>query len=224
MRLYKTNQVTLVFTQNPVGFLNGLTSNAMSAPRNAFLNLHGRIIATFNQIIINEEEIWIVVGKQFVPAVKEHLDKYLKLAGVKLKETDKNIYFDLDGSYKPQDDERVIKQKAGQILITDRLLEANVTDEQFTLFRLQNDISMHGVDYQDEMLLNVSESEFVSYTKGCFLGQEFVSKVHNRSKPTWKLVVRYEDELGAEDKVKMTSRVASPESNRIFGFIFVKNE
>ncbi|MBP6344212.1 MAG: hypothetical protein KA403_09765, partial [Candidatus Omnitrophica bacterium] len=63
----------------------------------------------------------------------------------------------------------------------------------------------------------------VSYTKGCFLGQEPIAKVHNRSKPTWKLVVRPEDESSPEDQAKMTSKTRDPQSGKIIGFVFVKN-
>jgi len=80
------------------------------------------------------------------------------------------------------------------------------------------------VDYQaDEFLLNIDESTYVSYTKGCFLGQEPVAKVHNRSKPTRKLVVMFEVECAPEEKPKMTSKIIDPISGRMQGFIFVKN-
>ena len=103
-------------------------------------------------------------------------------------------------------------------------MPAQVSDEEFTLFRLQNNIPLQGVDYTDEFLLNVSEDEFVSFAKGCFLGQEPISKVHNRSRPAWKLVVRYEDECGAQEKQKMTSTVVDPKTHRRTGFIFVPNK
>ena len=224
MRIYKLNKTVLSLTQNPADFLNGLTSNSLDRPRNALLNLHGRIIATFDQIMIDEEEIWIILEKQFVSAVLNHLERYLKLSGVKAKELNKNVYFDLDNLYKPQDSDRAIPQKSGRMIVTDGTLSANVADDAFTLYRLKNNIPVHGLDYQDEMLLNVSEDEFVSYTKGCFLGQEFVSKVHNRSKPTWKLVVCNENECPDGEKQKMTSKAIDPQTKRVMGFVFVKNE
>ena len=91
------------------------------------------------------------------------------------------------------------------------------------MFRLKNRIPIQGVDYNDDMVLNVDEHDFVSYTKGCFLGQEPVAKVHNRSKPTWKLAVRYEDELSDEEKAKMTSKILDPQTKRAMGFVFVRN-
>ena len=92
------------------------------------------------------------------------------------------------------------------------------------LFRVVNHIPVQGIDYRDEFLLNISDEEFVSYAKGCFLGQEPISKVHNRSKPTWKLVVRYQDECTEEERQKMTSVVVDPATRRTMGFVFVRNE
>jgi len=101
--------------------------------------------------------------------------------------------------------------------------KAEFTEKEFLLFRLRHNIPLHGIDYKDEMILNVGYDR-VSLTKGCYLGQEFVSKVHSRAKPTWKLVVKSEDECSDEEKAKMTSKVADPSSGKTMGFVFVKNE
>src|SRR3989338_4843053 len=119
-------------------------------------------------------------------------------------------YFDLDAGYKPGPDEWMVPQEQGQLVITPKTLEAMVSTEEFTRFRLTHGMPLQGVDYTDEFLLNVSDGKFVSYTKGCFLGQEPVAKVHNRSKPTWKLEVRCEDECSDEEKAKMTSKMTDP--------------
>ncbi len=222
MKLYLTHKTVLSFKNNPASFLNGLTSNTLEAPQNAFLTIHGKIIATFDQIKINDEEFWIVVETPLVEAVLNHLDRYARLSGVKMEKLAKKVYFDLDGdaSLGPQD--VTITQKRGRLVLTDQDLRSNVKDEEFTLFRLKNNIPLQGVDYTDDFLLNISEVDHVSFTKGCFLGQEPISKVHNRSKPTWKLTVKFEDECTQDEKQKMTSKTLDPESGKVIGFIFVK--
>ena len=81
-----------------------------------------------------------------------------------------------------------------------------------------------GIDYQaDDFILNIDEHTFISYTKGCFLGQEPVAKVHNRSKPTKKLIVKSQEDCTTEEKEKMTSKVKDPQTGSIKGFVFVKN-
>lgn len=209
MRLYKLNKTVLRFTNNAAQFLNGLTSNTLEAPRNAFLNIHGRIVATFDQIKINDDEFYLLVEPPFVEGLFAHLDRYVKLSSVKIEELNKKVYCDVETK---------------KVFVSDDDLAADVSDEAFTLFRLTNGIPVQGIDYQDEFILNVDEQNFVSFTKGCFLGQEPVSKVHNRSRPSWDLSVRYEDECTEEEKQKMTSKAKEPQSGRVKGFVFVRNE
>jgi tRNA-modifying protein YgfZ len=223
MRLHSLNKAVLCIRNNAERFLGGLASNTMDAPRNAFLTLHGRIIATFDQVKIGDDEFLIVVERFALEALMQHVKKFLMLNKTIAEQVSWNVYFDLDASYAVGPDEYQITQKKGQMIITPKELAANVSNEEFTLFRLKNNIPVHGVDYTDELLLNIDEYEHVSYTKGCFLGQEPIAKVHNRSKPTWKLVVRFEDELTEGENLKMTSKVSDPQSDKTMGFVFVKN-
>ena len=224
MKLYQLNKTVLSLRNNPASFLNGLTANELDQPQNAFVNIAGRIIATFDQLKVSDDEFLIVIEESFLNAVLEHIDRYVRLAGVKVAPLDDYVYFDLEGSAAVHVDDHIIRQKKGRLLMTRRLLTANVSESEFTLFRLQNDIPLHGTDYKDEFLLNVSQMDFVSFTKGCFLGQEPISKVHNRSKPSWKLVVQDSNACTEEEKLKMTSRVFDPQTKRTLGFVFVKNE
>lgn len=203
--------------------MGGLTSNTLDAPRNAFLSQHGRIIATFDQIKRGDDEYLIVIEPFALDPLMGHIKKFLMLNKTTAEPVAWNVYFDLEGSYKPVADDAVIAQKSGQMVLTTKNLPADVSDEEFTLFRLKNTIPVHGIDYTDELLLNIDEYEHVSYTKGCFLGQEPIAKVHNRSKPTWKLVVRPYDECSPEEQAKMTSKTRDPQTGKMTGFVFVKN-
>ena len=40
------------------------------------------------------------------------------------------------------------------------------------------------VDDDEELLLNIFPDGYVSYTKGCYLGQEIIARVHYRAKPS----------------------------------------
>ncbi len=224
MKLYPLDKTVLSIRNQPQAFLNGITANTADKPQNAFVNVHGKIIATFDQVKVSEDEFFIVVTTAFVPSLLEHLDRYARLSKVTITKKDYKVYFDLENNYKAQTEEFIIPQKNGRLVITPRALPTPVSQEEFTLFRLKNNIPLHGVDYQDEFLLNVSQEDFVSFTKGCFLGQEPIAKVHNRSQPTWKLTVQYEDDCGPEEKAKMTSKTLEPQSGRSLGFVFVKNQ
>jgi len=224
MRLYKLDKIVVRVSGNAEKFLSGLTSNTLEAPRNAFLNLHGRVIATFDQVRAGEDEFLLVIVPSAWEALKGHTDRYARLNHITLEPAPLNVYFDLDSNVPLEEGDLTIPQNSGRLLVTSRVLPQTVSSSEFTQFRLQYQIPLHGVDYRDEMVLNVHEHDFVSYTKGCFLGQEPVAKVHNRSKPTWKLAVRYADELPAEEQAKMTSRAVEPQTGRIKGFVFIRNE
>lgn len=225
MRLYHLNKTVLSIRSNVERFLNGLAANTLDKPRNAFVNMHGRIIATFDQVKAGDDAFLIVVEPFALDALMAHIQKFLMLNKTTAEKTDLKVYFDLDSTYEVEQGGYAIPQRAGRMVIAPNELKANVSDEEFTLFRLQNNIPLYGVDYQkDEFLLNVDELEFVSYTKGCFLGQEPIAKVHNRSKPTRKLIVADENGLTDELKAKMTSKMKDPKTGKIQGFVFVKNE
>src|SRR3989338_5995291 len=100
MRFYKLNKNILRLQNNAAEFLNGLTSNTVDKPRNALTDIHGKIIAVFDQLKISDEEVWILVEEPLLEKVFSHLDRYLKLSGVKAQKLDLHAYFDLDGDYK----------------------------------------------------------------------------------------------------------------------------
>jgi len=223
MYLYKTNKKVISVKGHPARFLNGITSNGLDQPSNAFLNIHGRIIATFDQVMINDNEMWLCIEQPFVGDVLGHIDRFAKLSKAEVLPLEKNVYYDVEGITPLSCEYVAISQEAGRLIVTDHLLEASVSEGEFTLFRLKNNLPLHGIDYRDEMPLNVSAQKFVSFTKGCYLGQEPISKVHHRSKPTWRLVVKYADECGPEEFAKMTSKTIDSQTGKEQGFVFVKN-
>ena len=226
MRIIKLNKVVYRVQNNATQFLNGLTSNKLDRPNNAFLNIHGKVIAVFDQLKISDDHFILAIEHAFEQAVLQHIDRYARLSKTTFKKEEHyKAYFDLEASAPVEAEDFIILQKKGRLVLSTRNLDSTISEEEFTLFRIQNAIAVHGVDYKDEFLLNVSDQEgdLVSFTKGCFLGQEPVSKVHNRSQPSWKLIVRYEDKCTPEEKVKMTSRVVEPQTKRVQGFVFVAN-
>jgi len=205
MRLYKLPDTVLSIKGNAATFLNGIASNTLDAPLNAFLNQHGRIIATFRQKKISDDEFLISVPSVAVENLLKHLERYAKLGHVSITPNPQSAYINLD---------------TVQIVWTSEPYANSISDEEFTLFRLKHQVPLMGVDYQaGEFVLNVNEFDYVSYAKGCFLGQEPVAKVHNRAQPSRRLIVRFEDQCSPEDAAKMTSKTKDPETGRLKGFI-----
>lgn len=210
MRIYKLPDTVLSIKGNASGFLNGITSNTLEAPLNAFLNQHGRIIATIRQQKKSDEEFLISVPSFAVGSLLKHLERYAKLSHVHIEPTKLSAFLDLDTL---------------QTVWTPKQMGNSIADDEFVLFRLAHQLPLMGVDYQaDEFILNVHEHDHVSYTKGCFLGQEPVAKVHNRSQPSRKLIAAFEDQCAAQEASKMTSKMKDPQNGRVKGFIFINNK
>ena len=125
------------------GFLNGITSNTLDAPLNAFLNQHGRIIATFRQHKISEDEFLIAVPALAVDNLLKHLERYMKLSKVTISPSPLFTFIDLDSV---------------KTVWESYPYENNISNDEFTRFRLDHYILLMGVDYQaDEIILNVHE-------------------------------------------------------------------
>jgi len=210
MRTFKLPEMVFSIKGNAAGFLNGISSNTLEAPLNAFLNQHGRIIATFRQQKISDDEFLISIPALAKDGLLKHLERFVKLSRVSMVPSDRHVFIDLD--------------TVAAVWSTQEL-ENSISDEAFTLFRLDHNIPLMGVDYQaDEFILNVHEFNYVSYTKGCFLGQEPVAKVHNRAQPSRRLAVQFEDQCSPEQATHMTSKVLDPASSRTKGFVFISNK
>ena len=192
MRIYKfIDKTVLLVTNNPDKLLNGITSNTLDAFQNAFLDRFGKIIATVDQVKISDDSLLLVVSSSCLQQLYTHLKSYIQLSRTKIQATKYSVYFDLDKEYNRGDNEYIIPQSKGQLVLTEKKIESTVSDDAFLAFRLENNIPLHGIDYTNEMILNVSPS-FVSFTKGCYLGQEIVARVNYLGKPPKKLVADLE--------------------------------
>ena len=209
MKLYRCDKAVLRFYPKGADFLKGYTTNEVSAPRNAFVDLEGKIVAVFDQFKRSEDEVWAVLERKFVGRVMEHLKKYLSLTETQAEVMgSKNVYWDLE---------------AGQLVVTDETLPADVSEEDYTLFRVKNKIPLQGADFDDEMVLNVAEDELVSYTKGCYLGQEIVARVHYRGRPPKKLTVKKARDCSPEEARRLTSKATDRATGESYGFVFISS-
>jgi hypothetical protein len=62
MRLYHCDQKLLVrFHNQGVKFIKDYSTNVLKAPRNAFVDAKGRIMAFFDQVRVNDDEHWVIL-------------------------------------------------------------------------------------------------------------------------------------------------------------------
>lgn len=203
--------------------LNGIMSNTLDAPQTAFLTPKGKVIATADQLAVNPTEHLLLVEPFAVERFLASVDRFVKLVGAIIEATDWQVYFDLEGTTAKQDDEHLIPQPKGQLLLTPHQKKAPVTEEAFRRFRLEANLPEHGIDYNDELLSTINEARYVSFTKGCYIGQEIVARIHYRSKPPFLLKVKSISDCTEEEAMRMTSRTPVNETGEIAGFVFVKN-
>jgi len=228
MRLYHCDKLVLRASPNPESLLNGITANTLDAPQTAFLDVFGKIVVMADQIRVKggsgalRDDVLLVIERQFLQRLKKHIHQYALLCDTKLTKEQWFVYWNLDQDYEAGDDEHIIPQKAGQLVLSSDDLACSVSEEDFARFRLKNSIPLQGKDFDQEMALNVGDW-FVSFTKGCFLGQEVVARVKSRSKPPKRLIVIDEVQCTPEQKQQMTTVSLNQSTGTKQGFLFVGN-
>ena len=224
MGLYRCSQkIVLSFHNQGAAFMKDYSTNYPRAPRNAFIDTKGRIVAVFDQHKVSDDEVWVVVERSVVEKLMGHLFKYLYLTDVKVEPLEKiHVYWDLENEAQGQEPGDVfIPQKIGRLWLTPSVLQTDVPESEMTKFRLIHEIPWQGVDFNDEMVLCVDE-ELVSHLKGCYLGQEVVARVHYKGYPPKRLVVKMLRDCSSEQRLLMTSRAVLPSSGEVTGFVFEK--
>lgn len=107
--------------------------------------------------------------------------------------------------------------------------------DAFEVLRVEAGEPRHGVDVTDtNVVLEAGRDEAVSYTKGCYIGQEIIARIHWRghvAKRLSGLILEDEREFGADAKVRttdgreigrITSHVFSPRLGRRIALAILK--
>ena len=111
-----------------------------------------------------------------------------------------------------------------------------VGEEAQESLRVEAGIPRYGVDFSEEtLLLEVGLAHAVSFTKGCYLGQEVVERIRSRGHVNKKLCglvldgrepARFGDAIRASDKVvgSITSSIYSPSLGRTIALGYVHKD
>ena len=222
------NKKVLLVTGKVERLLKGITTNTLDAPMNAFINQFGKIEILFAQKFV-EDYVYLVLEEQFVDRLESFLEKYLRLARATIMDSGLKVYHvvdtDIDENYG-----YCVPQRCGYLVLAQDTppLQEMGTDA-YTAFRVEHDISVQGIDFDAEMILNTNWKDVASLTKGCYLGQEVVARVSNLGKPPKKMIrVLLDDKNemvvvnGVE--VLVTSLCYSDKRKKWVGFCIVKNE
>ncbi len=239
MKLYRLNAVCLLLKPGADKFIQSYTTQTPIAPRGAFLDTKGKAVAVYDRVRLDADSSMLVVAASVRDRLKAHLKGFLFLTDTALTDLPYAVYWDLEqpshGAAGPQAVEATqaqtdsaaemsgwsIARSAGTIRILREPVEAGVSEEDFKRFRVLNGLALQGEDYDDPMLLNLGDEELVSFTKGCYLGQEIMARVHYRSRPPLKLTAVRASECPAELRDRLTSRVKDADAGEDRGFVFL---
>lgn len=203
-----------------------ISTNEAVDGTNALIDKFGKLVVLFDQAFV-ENSLYIVFEKEFNQRFYEHTNNLIKLSNCNVEVPKLKIFHvfsekKLNGI--------IIPQRIGYLLLSEGIFglpELNYDEYQGIL--VENNISRQGIDFDREMLLNLNWNETVSFTKGCYIGQEIMARVHNLGKPPLKLVRVLTDEFVENieiegKKFNVTSCCYSKKFERYIGFALIPNK
>ncbi len=222
MQIFRVPKTALTLRGAAADFLKAYTTNLPQASRSAFLDTRGRIVAVCAQKLLAASEALIVIETAVRDRLLEHLQRYLTFSDVALHEESYRIWHDTDDSTVSSPGDVYLASEPGRLVLTRRDLPSG-SEADYRLFRVRHRLPVQGVDFDQEMLLNVFAEGYVSYEKGCYLGQEVIARVHHRGRPPKRLIVKRVSECAPDEAARLTSRVLDPSTGEEAGFLFVDN-
>ncbi|HLC63166.1 MAG TPA: hypothetical protein VJJ21_02505 [Candidatus Nanoarchaeia archaeon] len=179
-------------TQDQEKFLNSLTTNELDKPVNAFLDKLGKLIVLVYQLK-KKDAIYLSIPNKYEQQLNQHLQPYLRLSKVKMEKTNLKAVHIVPEKEEEEIGTLIIQQNIGYITLLENVDQLKhlkeVSEEEYKKIRLENNLPSQGIDFNNEMFLEVNIPEAISYTKGCYLGQEIIARVHHKSKPS-KILTR----------------------------------
>ena len=224
---YKVLPKAVFRISNDLKFFKNITTNELDKEKNALIDKFGKLIVLIDQKIV-DESIYIVLEKEFEERFLKHIDPYILLSDAIIEK--QKLYAvhiinkDINGM--------TIKQRIGCLLLTKNLDfdgMNEIPDDVYEVIRIENNISVQGIDFDNNMLLENNWDEAVSYAKGCYLGQEIMARVHNLGKPARKLVRILYDKIPekvtsqGKDIGRITSSCFSPKYKKYLAFALISN-
>ncbi|MCG3177113.1 MAG: hypothetical protein MOGMAGMI_02080 [Candidatus Omnitrophica bacterium] len=226
MRVYAQTKTVLRVSGRPDQLLKGYATNDADKPETAFVDLKGRVVAVALHRKLSAEESLLVVGTAYVERLIQHLSKYLPLLDVELRpDPSYRVYLHLEyGVAENPPDLYVIRHRDCETLLSSAPMDVEVTRAEYDLYRMSRGLAEQGEDFDEELLLNVYDDSHVSYTKGCFLGQEILARVHHRSHPPKRLAALTREACPAGLRAAMTSVAYDPAVGQDRGFVLLPYE
>ncbi len=210
-------------------FLKTVTSNDLNKPLHAFLDRFGKVVALAD-IAISGNTAIIIIEAAYEKDFVAHFTPYLKLSKMKMSFLHGKVVHVIGahelGTIK-------IPKNIGYVTLLENESEINnihnISDETYTVLRIENNIPVQGIDFDHPMFLETGLTDAVSLTKGCYPGQEIIARVTRLGKPARRLVrIGYESipsivTQNDQEVGNITSCCYSPKFDRFLVFATVKS-
>lgn len=191
MDSFKSLSKVVFKLSSAVEFLNNISCNEITTGTNAFLDRFGKVIVVFEQYI-DGSDVYCVVEMFHQKRFLDRINEMNKVSKITVEKTDYKVVHVLKGDAGKF---RIPKQ-IGYYAIIDSAPEGKeLSNEEYELLRIENNMPQQGVDFDKCMFLEADMYDAVSFTKGCYVGQEIIARVHNLGKPPRKLARIIYDKL-----------------------------
>jgi folate-binding protein YgfZ len=187
--------------------LNNLADKAVHL--SALLTPQGKVISHHFVLKMNKKDFYLLCSKSVINDVKEHLDKHIIMEDADLRICEElKVYHLYKADHRleklfslPQEPllADTIYEQEDQLFVTGGMLGIDssilistdsskpklaieMSDETFKALRMESGFPLMNCDYDQTTLLPETGLQLhcVSYTKGCFTGQEIVARVKYR--------------------------------------------
>jgi folate-binding protein YgfZ len=245
-----------------VQFLNGLVSNDVKALGEdrwmaaTFPNVQGRLLAAV-RMIRRGEEILIDTEASLREKVSKIIERFTLAGDFRVKDlTDEISMISLQGrgasklvelisapipaTHTGEEGFDLLIDTAQKPVVWQRLVDAGakpISEETLEILRVEAGIPRYGVDMDDSNVVpETNLDDAVSYTKGCYLGQEIIVRIAHRGHVAKKLTrLRFAEDVKVEPGAvikseegkeigRVTSAVFSPRATATVGLGYVRYE
>ena len=158
----------------------------------AYCDARGRVLATF--ILFKREEVfYAVTSKDLVSALVKRLRMYALRRDVKIDAVEGfTLYGDLGGVLVPANAEVIFTLPFGKILLSEETLTTNAEEPEWWKVACENFFPWVFAATSSRFIaqsINLDLAGAISTDKGCYVGQEVISRIRNLGTPSRRLAL-----------------------------------
>ncbi len=244
-----------VWGKEAIQFLNGLITNDIAKLEEssqisaAFPNAQGRTLAVV-RVLKKDGAFWFETEETTREKVFNNLFRFTFAGDFYVEDlSEKYKYFSTEsGKWKTENEEFVgfARQFGTDIFVPNAAAEEFITElkaqnaveisgELYETRRIEHGIPLYGVDIDETTIVPEIGDDAISYTKGCYIGQEIIARIHFRGHVAKQLrglifdgehaAVNPNDEIKTPDGKnagKITSFTFSPKFGKFIALGFVR--